>query len=121
MNRSPDGPNDANEPAGRTAEGASGSGSGRPGTDGLGGVAVAGLGFQFAVSLVVFYFLGQWLDRRLGTAPVFLLGCVFVGGGASFYAMYTRLMRAQNQADAARDAARRSESPGPGSTRPDRK
>ena len=83
--------------------------------DGLGGVAVAGLGFQFAVSLVVFYFLGQWLDRRLGTAPVFLLGCVFLGGGASFYAMYTRLMRAQNQADAARRAG---SAGGTGSGRP---
>jgi hypothetical protein len=104
MNRSPDEPNDERDPAGTPAERASGYTSRGSGGDGLGGIAVAGLGLQFAVSLVGFYFLGQWLDRRLGTAPVFLLGCVFVGGGASFYAMYTRLMRAQNQADAARRA-----------------
>ena len=82
----------------------------------LGGLAMAGLGFQFAVALVVFYYLGQWLDRRLGTAPVFLLGCVFVGGGASFYAMYTQLMRAQRRADAARQAG---SAGGTGSRRPD--
>ena len=116
MNRSPDGPNDARDPARRPAEGVSSSTNSGSGSDGLGGLAVAGLGFQFAVSLVVFYFLGQWLDRRLGTAPVFLLGCVFVGGGASFYAMYTRLMRAQNQADAARRAR---SAGGTGSARPD--
>jgi F0F1-type ATP synthase assembly protein I len=116
MNRSPDGPNDARDPAGTPGRDASGSTGGRSGEEGLGGLAVAGLGVQFAVSLVVFYFLGQWLDRRLGTAPVFLLGCVFVGGGASFYAMYTQLMRAQRRADAARQA--RSEG-GTGSRRPD--
>ncbi len=62
----------------------------------------AGAGLQFAVSIVVFLFLGQWLDRRLGTAPVFLFGCVFVGAGGSFYSMYRQLMAAQR-----RDAERR--------------
>ena len=116
MNRSSDDPNDARDPAGVPGEGASGFTSGGSGDEGLGGLAVAGLGVQFAVSLVVFYFLGQWLDRRLGTAPVFLLGCVFVGGGASFYAMYTQLMRAQRRADAARQAR---SAGGAGSRRPD--
>jgi F0F1-type ATP synthase assembly protein I len=66
----------------------------------------AGAGIQFAVSIVVFLYLGQWLDRRLGTAPVFLLGCVFVGAGASFYSMYRQLMAAQRR-DAERRAARK--------------
>ena len=70
--------------------------------DGTSGLALAGLGFQFAVSLVVFYYLGQWLDRRFGTAPVFLLVSMLVGAGASFYVMYTQLMRAQRRADEAR-------------------
>ena len=66
----------------------------------------AGAGIQFAVSIVVFLYLGQWLDRRLGTAPVFLLGCVFVGAAASFYSMYRQLMAAQRR-DAERRAAER--------------
>ena len=102
MSRSSDDPNRTDRPIEpRPNERQGGAGAGAS-ADGLVGVAVAGLGLQFAVSLVVFYFLGQWLDRRLGTAPVFLLGCVFVGGGASFYGMYSQLMRAQRRADAAR-------------------
>lgn len=92
MNRRPADPHDAN----RTSD------------DGLGGVALAGLGLQFAVSLVVFYFLGQWLDRRLGTAPVFLLVCVFVGAGGSIYSMYRTLMAAQRREDEARARERKS-------------
>jgi F0F1-type ATP synthase assembly protein I len=66
----------------------------------------AGAGLQFAVTLVVFVFLGQWLDRRLGTAPVFLLVCVFLGAGGSIYAMYRTLTAAQRQEDEARARAR---------------
>lgn len=90
---------------------------------GTSGLAYAGLGFQFAASLVAFYYLGQWLDRRLGTAPVFLLGSVLAGSGAAFYAMYRQLMNAQRRADAARAASKAAgqtpNSPGPaGSGRP---
>ncbi len=111
MTRRTDGPSSFDDPAPTRSGAGERGGDG----DGLGGLAMAGLGFLFAASLVVFYFLGQWLDRRLGTAPVFLLGCVFVGGGASFYAMYTQLMRAQRRSDAARRAR---SAGGTGSDRP---
>jgi ATP synthase protein I len=62
----------------------------------------AGLGIQFAASIVVFLYLGQWLDRKLGTAPWLLLAGVFLGAGGSFYSMYRRLMAAQAREDAAR-------------------
>ena len=75
-----------------------------------GASAAAGLGFQFAASLVLFFFAGQWLDRRLGTAPVFLLVGVFLGGGGSFYSGYRRLMAAQKREDEAKAAARAAES-----------
>jgi hypothetical protein len=45
----------------------------------MGGLGLAGLGFQFAASLVLSVLRGEWLDRRLGTAPVFLLVVVFAG------------------------------------------
>jgi len=70
------------------------------------GSAAAGAGFQFAASIIVFLYLGQWLDRRLGTAPVFLLGCVFVGAGAAYYSMSRQLTAAQ-QRDAERRRAER--------------
>src|SRR5215208_4468851 len=66
----------------------------------------AGVGLQFALSILVFLFAGQWLDRKLGTAPWLLLVGVFVGGAGSFYSMYRRLMAAQARDEAARKAKR---------------
>ena len=54
--------------------------------------AYMGLGLQFAISILVFAFLGQWADRRFGTDPWLLLIGVFLGGGGSFYSIYRRLM-----------------------------
>lgn len=67
----------------------------------------AGFGIQFAASIVVFLYLGQWLDRKLGTAPWLLLAGVFIGAGGSFYSMYRRLMAAQAREDAARARRRK--------------
>ena len=64
----------------------------------------AGAGLQFAAAILVFLFAGQWLDRRLGTEPVFLLLGVFLGAGGGFFAMYRRLMAEQKREDAERRA-----------------
>jgi len=64
----------------------------------------AGVGLQFAVSILVFLYAGQWLDRKLGTAPWLLIIGVFLGAGASFYSMYRKLMAAQARDEAARKA-----------------
>lgn len=61
--------------------------------------AVAGLGMQFFVALLVFVSAGNWLDRRLGTAPWFLLIGVFVGGGGVFYAGVRRLTAPRRSRD----------------------
>ena len=66
----------------------------------------AGAGLQFAAAILVFLFVGRWLDRRLGTEPVFLLLGVFVGAGGGFYAMYRKLMAEQARDEAARTAER---------------
>ena len=59
----------------------------------------AGAGLQFAVSIVAFLLLGQWADRKLGTAPVFLLIGVFIGGAGAFYSMYRKITAAQRADD----------------------
>ena len=69
-------------------------------TQGAGSYAAHGL--QFALSVIIFLYLGQWLDRKLGTAPWMLLACVFLGAGGSFYSIYRRMM-----ADLERDEAAR--------------
>jgi F0F1-type ATP synthase assembly protein I len=56
------------------------------------GAEYAGAGLQFALTLVVFMFLGIWLDKRLGSSPWFVLICVFVGAAAGFYSIYRKLM-----------------------------
>lgn len=62
----------------------------------------AGLGMQFVVSILLFLYLGQWLDRRFGTAPLFLYVGVFTGAGAAFYSMYRMLMADQRREEAER-------------------
>jgi ATP synthase protein I len=52
----------------------------------------AGAGLQFAVTILLCVWLGTWLDRKFGTAPVFLYGGVFLGAAAAFYSMYRQLM-----------------------------
>jgi F0F1-type ATP synthase assembly protein I len=71
----------------------------KPAKDELNIGSFAGVGLQFAVSIVLFLFLGQWLDQKFGTSPVLLLVGVFIGGGAAFYSMYRRLAAAQKADD----------------------
>ena len=57
------------------------------------------MGLQFALSILLFLFAGQWIDGKLGTAPLFLIVFVFAGAGASFYSIYRKLMEQQRRAD----------------------
>jgi F0F1-type ATP synthase assembly protein I len=57
------------------------------------------MGLQFAISVILFLLAGQWIDRKFGTAPLFLMVFVFVGAGASFYSIYRRLMAQQRRED----------------------
>lgn len=57
---------------------------------GLSGSEFAGIGVQFAVTIVAFAFAGIWLDRRLGTSPWFVLVMVLGGGALGFWSMVRR-------------------------------
>ena len=85
---------------------ASGPPNGRGSAEGTSITQFAGVGLQFALSILVFVYAGQWLDRKLGTAPWMLMLGVFLGAGASFYSMYRKLTAAQRRDDAARKAQR---------------
>ncbi len=67
----------------------------RGGQDGPSGAEFAGVGVQFAASILLFLWLGQWVDTRLGTTPWGVLLGVFTGAGGAFYAIYRKLMAAQ--------------------------
>lgn len=73
-----------------------------PSSGGLSGADFAGVGIQFAVAIVAFLFAGQWLDKRIGTEPVFTIAGVFLGAGAAFYNMYRKITAAQKQDDEAK-------------------
>jgi ATP synthase protein I len=87
--------------------GSPGGDSGPRGAEGGTSVGqLAGHGMTFVVAVLGGLYLGQWLDRRLGTDPWLLIVGVFVGAGASFYSMYSKLMAAQAREDAERAARR---------------
>ena len=65
----------------------------------LSGNDFAGAGIQFAVALVLFVFLGNWLDKRFGSSPLFILLGVLVGGGGGFYSLYRKVAAAQKADD----------------------
>lgn len=69
---------------------------------GVGASEFAGAGVQLAATIVVFMFLGIWLDRTLHSSPWLLLICVFAGAGAGFYSIYRKLMDAQRRSDGTR-------------------
>jgi F0F1-type ATP synthase assembly protein I len=59
---------------------------------GSSGTEFAGVGLQFAVTIVLFALAGIWLDKRLGTSPWLLLLMVFGGAGLGFWSMYAKMM-----------------------------
>lgn len=70
--------------------------------EGLSGAEFAGVGVQFAGAIVLFLFVGQWVDKRFGTQPFGVIVGVFTGAGGAFYSMYRKLMAAQRADDARR-------------------
>lgn len=69
----------------------------------------AGLGIQFAATLLLFVGAGIWLDGKLGTSPWLLIVGVLLGGTGAFYA----ILRAVPPARGARDANQPNDTPGP--------
>jgi F0F1-type ATP synthase assembly protein I len=65
----------------------------------LSGNDFAGVGIQFAITLVLFVFLGSWLDKRFETGPLFVVLGLFVGGGGGFYSLYRKVAAAQKADD----------------------
>jgi F0F1-type ATP synthase assembly protein I len=53
---------------------------------------VLGAGMQFAGAIILFLFVGRWLDSRLGTEPWLLLTGVLVGAVGGFVSLYRQLV-----------------------------
>lgn len=71
----------------------------RKGAPLVSGAQFAGVGLQFAVTIVVFAFAGIWLDKHLGTSPWLVILGVFIGAAAGFFSIYRQLMNAGRRGD----------------------
>jgi Na+/melibiose symporter-like transporter len=76
----------------------------------------AGIGLQFAVTILVSLALGNWLDKKFGTG-VFIYLAVFLGAATAFYGMYRQLMANLERDEAARRARKAGGGPSSGGGR----
>lgn len=65
------------------------------------------LGIQLALSVVVFFFLGRWLDVLWGTGPWLMLGGLLIGVAGGFLQFFRAAAVLGKQAD--RDQRKASE------------
>ena len=59
----------------------------------------AGFGIQLAVTLLVFAWIGQWADRKLGTGGLLTVLAVLFGFGGSLYSLIRGLNRKDDEAE----------------------
>jgi F0F1-type ATP synthase assembly protein I len=71
------------------------------------GVDFGAIPFQLAFSLLAGVYGGEWLDKKLGSAPWLLITGVLLGAGLSFYSIYEKLSAVQARDDADRKARRK--------------
>jgi ATP synthase protein I len=65
----------------------------RPEQRGPGGMRYAGLGIQLAASLLLFVWVGQWLDRKLGAGGLVTVAAALLGFGGTMYWLIRSLKR----------------------------
>ena len=63
----------------------------KAGGGGPGPARYAGLGIQFAVTILVFVLAGQWADRKMGTGGLFTILGTFLAFGGTFYSLLRNL------------------------------
>jgi F0F1-type ATP synthase assembly protein I len=70
-----------------------GFGTGQSGLASVG--TLAGAGIEFAVLVVVFLYIGKWLDGRFHTSPVLMIVGAFLGAAGGVYSLYRMLVAQQ--------------------------
>lgn len=58
------------------------------------------LGLQLAISVVVFFFIGYWLDGKFGTSPWCTLGGAFLGAAGGLIKFLREAISLGKRADA---------------------
>lgn len=57
------------------------------------------LGLTFALSVVLFFFAGYWLDGKIGTRPLLAIVGAFLGATGGFINLVRTLNRIQKEQD----------------------
>lgn len=68
---------------------------------------LVGLGLQFVVTVLICLFLGQWLDRKLGTSPWLMLAGMLVGSSIGIWTMFRVARQQDPDGGASNDSAGR--------------
>ena len=55
-------------------------------------IQLVGIGWYIGISIMGGLFLGLWIDRKLGSIPVFTIIGVIVGTVLAFYGIYKMLL-----------------------------
>ena len=53
----------------------------------------SGLGLTLAVTVIVFFFIGKWIDGAAGTGVIFTLIMTLIGFSAGFYSFYLNVKK----------------------------
>ena len=56
-------------------------------------IQYSGLGISLVVTILVFFFIGKWLDGKLDSGVVFTLLLTFIGFGGGFYSFYLSIKK----------------------------
>lgn len=70
---------------------------GQPSSPWAGLSLVTGIGVTLIVSLLVGLYLGKWLDRHLGTDPLFTVLGLVAGVGAGSVSVYRQVLAVEKQ------------------------
>lgn len=58
-----------------------------------------GMGMQLAIGVVVFFFVGYWLDGKFGTSPWFTIGGAFLGAAGGLIKFIRDATRLGSESD----------------------
>lgn len=56
-------------------------------------VQYSGLGISLVVTILVFFWIGKWIDGKLSTGVIFTLILTFIGFAGGFYSFYLSVKR----------------------------
>jgi ATP synthase protein I len=62
-------------------------------------LSLTSVGIEMAVSVVIGLFVGQWLDRKAGTEPLFLFVFLLIGCAAAGKAVWRAVKKADRMVD----------------------